>query len=222
MANDVTLPSTTIPAPGTEQREWTVAALLILLAAVPMGAGLFRLTDLAAGGPVTADNARFFASPFPVAVHVVGAVLFTVVGAVQLLPSFRRRRPTWHRVAGAILLPSGLVAALSGLWMSVAYALPDTDGLLLLAFRLVFGTAMVASLVLAARAIRNREFARHGAWMIRAYAIGQGAGTQFLTHLPWVVLVGPPGELPRALLMGTAWIINLAVAERVIRRRAAL
>ena len=84
---------------------------------------------------------------------------------------------------------------------------------------LLFGSAMVLSIVLGVVAIRRRDFDRHGAWMIRAYAIALGAGTQFLTHLPWVLILGEPGELPGALLMGTGWVINLAVAEWVIRKR---
>jgi hypothetical protein len=59
--------------------------------------------------------------------------------------------------------------------------------------------------------------------MLRAYAIGMGAGTQVLTHLPWFILFGQPIEGPRAVLMIGAWIINLAVAETLIakdKRRA--
>jgi hypothetical protein len=80
---------------------------------------------------------------------------------------------------------------------------------------------MVVSIVLGVAAIRRRDIVRHGAWMLRGYAIGLGAGTQFLTHLPWILLLGMPGELPRALLMGAGWVINLAVAEWIIRRRPA-
>jgi hypothetical protein len=55
--------------------------------------------------------------------------------------------------------------------------------------------------------------------MIRAYAIGLGAGTQVLTHLPWFLLVDlKPGYLPRAVMMGLGWIINITVAENVIRK----
>ncbi len=40
-----------------------------------------------------------------------------------------------------------------------------------------------------------------------------------MTYLPWFLIVGtPPGELSKALLMGTGWAINLAVAEWIIRR----
>ena len=54
--------------------------------------------------------------------------------------------------------------------------------------------------------------------MMRAYAIGIGAGTQVLTNLPWFILFGKPGEFSRALLMGAGWGINLLVAEWIIRR----
>ena len=62
---------------------------------------------------------------------------------------------------------------------------------------------------------------RHRAWMMRGYAIGLGAGTQVLTLLAGELIVGPPSELSRALLMGAGWVINLAVAEWAIRKRPA-
>ncbi len=58
--------------------------------------------------------------------------------------------------------------------------------------------------------------------MMRGYAIGLGAGTQVLTLLAGGLIVGPPNELGRALLMGAGWAINLAVAEWIIRRRPTL
>jgi hypothetical protein len=55
--------------------------------------------------------------------------------------------------------------------------------------------------------------------MIRAYAIGIGAGTQVLTHLPWFIFTDvKPGETARGVMMGLAWVINIAVAEWIIRR----
>jgi len=87
--------------------------------------------------------------------------------------------------------------------------------------RLVFGTGMLASIVLALDAVRRRDFAAHGAWMTRAYAIGLGAGTQVFTHLPYFILYGRPGEQARGVMMGAGWVINVVVAEWVIRRSAA-
>jgi uncharacterized membrane protein len=201
------------------KRQWLVPAGLVLLCAVPIAAGTFRLSQLAMGAPVTAENARFFTSPVPVVVHIISATLFCILGAFQFVPSLRRGGHGWHRVAGRLVLPFGLAAAVSGLWMAVFYALPSADDALLEAFRLIFGTAMVVSLILGMDAIRTRDFARHRAWMMRGYAIGVGAGTQLLTNLPWLVVFGKPEGLSQALLMGIAWVINLAVAERYIRTR---
>jgi hypothetical protein len=54
--------------------------------------------------------------------------------------------------------------------------------------------------------------------MTRAYAIGLGAGTQVLTGMVGALIFGTPNEFENALLMGAAWVINLAVAEWSIRK----
>jgi uncharacterized membrane protein len=210
---------TTTAIPSARRASWRVPALLILLSLVPAAAGTARLAQLARGATVTAENARFFASPLPVVLHVLAVIPFSILGALQFAPAFRRRHRAWHRAAGRVLGVCGLVAALTGLWMAQFYPWPAGDGVAVYLERLVFGTAMLASIVLALDAVRRRDFAAHGAWMTRAYAIGMGAGTQVLTHLPWFILMdGKPGELPRAVMMGAGWVINVVVAEWIIRR----
>ena len=199
---------------------WLTPAALIALSVVPAIAGSARLAQLAGGAAITPENARFFAAPAPVVLHVLAAIVYSILGAFQFSASFRRRHRGWHRAAGRILIPCGLVAALSGLWMAHFYPWPEGDGQLLYLERLVFGTGMFAALVISIFALRRRDFVSHGRWMIRAYAIGLGAGTQVLTHLPWFMLMdGKPGELPRAVMMGAGWAINVVVAEWIIRRR---
>jgi uncharacterized membrane protein len=200
---------------------WLVSAGLIVLSVVPVAAGAVRIAGLAGGAEITLDNARFFASPLPVVLHIFSASLYAILGAFQFVPAFRRRRPGWHRTAGRILVPAGLVVALSGLWMTHFYPWPDGDGELLYGLRLVFGSAMALSIVLGVAAIRRGDIVQHGAWMLRGYAIGMGVGTQLLTHLPWLLILGPPDELARALLMGAGWVINLAIAEWIIHKRLA-
>jgi hypothetical protein len=75
---------------------------------------------------------------------------------------------------------------------------------------------MITAIIQAVVNIRRRDYRSHGAWMIRAYALGQGAGTQVFTHLPWFLLVGAPGPTSRAWLMTAGWVINIAVAEWII------
>ncbi|CAL9363542.1 hypothetical protein SUDANB121_00724 [Nocardiopsis dassonvillei] len=201
------------------RREWPVPVLLILLSAVPVIAGGVRLGDLGGGGPVTPDNARFFADPVPVVLHIVAAVPYCLLGTLQFAPRLRRRR--WHRAAGRVLVPLGLVAALTGLWMSLSYPLNEGENVSLTLVRLVFGSAMAAAILVGFAAVRRGDITGHRAWMIRGYAIGQGAGTQVFTHLPWTVFLGEPGEAARTGLMAAGWLINLAVAEWAIRRSTA-
>lgn len=202
--------------------DWLIPASLIVLSLVPALAGTVRLTQLAGGAEITPENARFFAAPLPVLIHIPAAIIYSILGAFQFSPGFRRRHRSWHRAAGRILIPCGLLVALSGLWMAHFYAWPQGDGQLLYIERLVFGSAMVASIIMSIDAIRRRQFASHGHWMTRAYAIGLGAGTQVLTHLPWFILAdGKPGELPRAMMMGAGWALNIVVAEYAIRSRYA-
>ncbi|WP_104179789.1 DUF2306 domain-containing protein [Arthrobacter sp. B0490] len=199
-------------------RAWLVPAGLLLLGLIPVLAGAVRLTELTGGAPVTERNARFFDSPVPVVLHVVGATVYSLLGAFQFVPALRGRR-RWHRIAGGILFPAGLVAAVSGLWMALFYVLPPSDGALLLVLRLLFGGGMALSLVLGVRAVLRRNIAAHGAWMTRAYAIGLGAGTQALILIGPELLSSPPDTTLRAILMGAGWSINLLVAEVLIRRR---
>ena len=206
---------------SSTRSDWLIPAGLIALSMVPALAGSVRLAQLAGGAEITLENARFFAAPLPVMIHIPAAVVYSIVGAFQFSPGLRRRRRAWHRAAGRILIPCALLVALSGLWMAHFYPWPQGDGQLVYAERLVFGTAMVLSVVLGLYAIKRRDFASHGEWMMRAYAIGLGAGTQVLTHLPWFMLVeDKPGELARGVMMGAGWIINVVVVEWIIRSRS--
>jgi len=190
---------------------------LLLLSAIPLAAGVFRLVSLTGGAEMTAANARFYEAPLPVVLHILSASAYAILGAFQFAPGFRRRKPGWHRAAGRLLVLCGLSAGLAGLWMTLFYPIPY-GGMLLFAWRLLFGSAMVVSILLGFAAILRRDVNRHRAWMMRGYAIGLGAGTQALTELAGTSIFGPPGDFSKALYMGAGWAINLAVAEWAIRR----
>ena len=199
--------------------KWILPIGLLFLCVVPVLAGGVRMGQLVSG-VVTPENARFFNSPAPVIIHVISVSLFCVFGAFQFVPSLRIRNK-WHRTMGRILLPFGFFSALSGLWMAQLYALPVGDGTVLYIERLIFGVAMVAALSLGYIAIHRRDYVNHRAWMMRGYAVGLGAGTQVVTNVPWMLLIGTPDLNTRAVLMGAGWVINLAVVEWFIRSRGA-
>jgi Predicted membrane protein (DUF2306) len=199
---------------------WLIPTGLILLTLIPIVSGSLRLTQLGGGPQLIPEAARFTGSPIPVILHIVSATLFSVVGAFQFLPALRRGKRSWHKMAGRVLIPAGFVLAMSGLWMATVYPHPVGDGPALLVIRVVFGSYMLVSLALAVRALVRRDYVTHGAWMTRAYALGIAAGTQALALIPGSIIFGSTNEVSRAVAMGAAWVINLAVAEFVIWRRA--
>ena len=194
---------------------WWVPVGLILLSIIPLTFGVIRLIQLFSGAEITPANARFFASPSPVVIHIISSAIYALLGAFQFVSRLWQRGIKWHRWVGRLLLPFGLLVGFSGLWMTVFY--PRTDNLLYM-FRLFFGSGMILSIILGFISIRRRNVTQHQAWMTRAYAIGMGAATQVLTGMAGALTLGTVNEFENALLMGAAWVINLAVAEWSIRK----
>lgn len=199
--------------------DWKVPLVLLFISAIPLSAGIARLEGLSGNPEISTENARFVAAPFPVIVHILSVSLFSILGALQFSSTLRQRRTQWHRVAGRIVAASGILAALSGLWMTVMYPIPpELQGSLLYAVRVFVSVAMLLSIFMAVTAVKGGDIATHRAWMIRAFALGQGAGMQVVVLLPWMLLIGKPSILQRDVLMSLAWLINLLVAEMVIQR----
>jgi uncharacterized membrane protein len=199
--------------------DFKVPLVLLFISAIPIAAGSARLIGLAGNPEISTENARFVAAPIPVIVHVLSASLYSILGALQFSSGLRQRNPGWHRVSGRIVVASGIFAALTGLWMTVMYPIPpELQGGLLYAVRVFVSVAMLLSIFLAVAAVKGGDIATHRAWMIRAFALGQGAGMQVVVLLPWMLLIGKPSMLHRDLLMSLAWLINLLVAELTIQR----
>ena len=204
--------------PGTAgpRPSWRVPVSLAVLSAIPVVAGSLRLVEIAGGPHLLTANPRITASPLPVVIHIVGATFYALAGAFQFSASFRRRRPGWHRTAGRVLIGAGLAVAGSALWMTLFYS-GAPGGNLLWTVRLLVASTMAGAIVLGFAAIRRRDIAAHRAWMIRAYALALGAGTQTVTQGVGQAVFGT-GELSTALSISAGWVVNAAVAEWIIRR----
>jgi len=195
---------------------WRVLAALLVLSLIPLVSGAMRLVELAGGPQLMPANPRLAASPVPLVLHVVGAAVYVVLGVFQLSAGLRRRRPNWHRRSGRVAAAAGLVVAGSGLWMTLFYS-DAPGGQLLWAVRLVVSTLTAVFIVLGFTAIRRGQVDAHRAWMIRAYALAVGAGTQAFTEGIGEAVLGI-NDLSKALSMSAAWAINAVVAEWAIRR----
>ena len=101
--------------------------------------------------------------------------------------------------------------------MTQFYPREEGTGILHYLFRLGFGSAMATCLVLGVAAVQRHHFVEHQAWMVRAYALAAGAGTQVFTQGINESAFGA-SELSSGLALGAGWAINLTVAEYVIAR----
>ncbi|MDG6109930.1 DUF2306 domain-containing protein [Dactylosporangium aurantiacum] len=156
--------------------------------------------------------------------HVVTAAVALMAGPAQFVPAIRRRRAL-HRVIGrgyllTGVLPAGLTAIPVALW----------SGHLLTQVSLTVAAVLwLVTGALAYRAARRHDVAAHRAWMTRNYALTFLAVTSRvlvpLLLLAWIPLGGPgigsigaqaPTMIPIGQTLG--WLVNLAVAERLIRR----
>jgi uncharacterized membrane protein len=201
------------------KRSWPLPVALLILSAIPLTAGALRLIQLAGGPAVIPADHRFGDFPIPLVMHILAAAIYALGGILQFLPRLRRRHPVWHRRAGRALVVAGLLVAISALWLTLFYAPQPGTGDLLFVFRLMFGSGLAACLVLGVAAARRRDIATHRVWMVRAYALGLGAGTQIFTEGFGEAIFGT-GVVAGDLAKGAAWVINLAVAEWALRRPA--
>lgn len=188
-----------------------------LACVVPVLAGVYRGSELFAASDWHLAFAPEHVDGLPLFVHVVSSAVFYVLGALQVLPGFRRRHPRWHRVAGGVAILSGLLGAATGTWMTAAHR--EISGPLLMTGRLMAGSAWGLFIVVGIVALARRDFARHGAWMVRAFAVAMPAGTLIFLFTPfWIALGEVPQQLDEALQV-FAWVLHLSIAEVLIRRR---
>lgn len=164
------------------------------------------------------ENLRALATPLPIVLHILSSFLFCLLGAIQFLPSIRRSHPATHRSIGRIVAVAGCLSAVSGLWMTHFYSFPiSLQGNLLYWARIILGALMIGFIVWSVIAVRSRKVLQHGAYMLRAYAIGQGASTQTFIGIGWMILTGTEATGPlRDAMMVSAWAINLLIVEALI------
>ncbi|RLJ60491.1 putative membrane protein DUF2306 [Litoreibacter meonggei] len=200
------------------RREAGLFALICVYSFIPVIGGLIRLLELSGGPAIAPENLRALSNPIPISVHILSSALFCIGGALQFLPEFRRRHPKAHRVMGRYIAVSGLLSAMTGVWMTHFYLFPeDLQGNLLYWVRMVLGPTMIALIIFAVVAIRSRNVFLHSSFMLRAYVIGQGASTQAILGIFWIIITGAEATGPmRDFIMISAWGLNLAVGEMLI------
>lgn len=199
--------------------DWKIPLVLLCISAIPLAEGIARLMGISGNPAISIENARFVAAPLPVIVHILSVILYSIFGALQFSSGIRQLSCQWHKASGRVVVASGILTALSGLWMTVKYPIPsELQGSLLYGVRVFVSVALLFSIFIAVAAVAGGAVTTHRAWMIRAFALSQGAGMQVVVLLPWMLLIGKPSMLHRDVLMSLAWLINLLFAEMAIQK----
>jgi uncharacterized membrane protein len=207
---------------------WTVVMLTSVAIAgffvVPYAFG-----SLSSLGKANVGLASVYADrPVPIQIafycHITFSGLALVVGPFQFARAIRRRKIEMHRLIGRVYVIAVAVGSAAAFVMSFVSSV---------AFDGFFGFGSLAVLwgwttYRGYRAVRNRDFASHQAWMIRSFALTFAAPTLriWLLALTTAQLLFGHG-VSQGQAFHTAyyavpflcWIPNIVVAELIIRRR---
>jgi len=188
--------------------------------------------------------------PTWIAVHIAGGITAISVGLFQFNDRLRNAQPRIHRAIGYLYLSAVSLAGCASLALSPDTPLFAADGLAELTtfdlsplglspaflgyrassrfspdqfFPVRIGfTALAISWLLSGTLAfvraRQRRFDAHREWMIRNYSLTFAAATVRLAAFPLLILTRDP--IIAVTCAFWSWMLNLGVAEWVIRRRA--
>lgn len=154
--------------------------------------------------------------------HVVAGSLALLTGAVQFLVKRLSAKKSssgslnFHRMAGYLYAASILVSGTSGLFLAIE-AMGGLVAVLGFFFLDVCWLAVTGMAVL--QAFRHRG--RHGAWMIRSYALTAAAITLRLWLPIFTALFQIDFLTSYQIISWLCWVPNLVFAEILVRRRIA-
>lgn len=192
---------------------FSIRKLLWVLAATASAAvALFSyryLGNFSTRSPEVLANA--YATPWLV-LHVIGSATALLFGALQLLPQLRNRWPWLHRRIGRLYAIGCLLGGTAGLVMAFGstagpWATLGFGGLAI---------AWLSTTTMAWWSAITRNFVAHRAWAIRSWSLTFAAVT-FRLCLPIFPILGLPFVEGYRAASIYAWLINLGVAEWVLR-----
>jgi hypothetical protein len=204
--------------------QWLFAAYILWVLVRPLLAGdgesLNRITFVT--GHVAGDTI----GNATLAGHLLSAAALNLVGLLQFVPWLRQRFPRWHRWAGRAFMVTALAATASGFWLTWGRGarLGEASAIAIS----LNGVLIVVAVAMAWRLARQRRFAEHRRWAVRAFLLVSGVWMLRLGLMAWLIAnQGPRGNSPQ--LDGwfdTFWVFGcyllpLAVAELYFRAERA-
>jgi uncharacterized membrane protein len=148
--------------------------------------------------------------------HVVSASVALLVGPWQFLKRLRIARRELHRRIGWVYV----IAVVIGWISSIPVALHAPSGVPAQAGYIVLGLAWIITTSLGLSTAIQGQFEEHRRWMTRSYALACGAITLRLI-LPVCLVSGMSFKHAEPLSVWACWIVNLCIAQYLLRAPAA-
>ncbi|TWI80210.1 putative membrane protein [Lacibacter cauensis] len=148
--------------------------------------------------------------------HVYSSIFCLLAGFTQFSNTLRQQYVRLHRVVGLLYVAVVLVSsAPSGFVM----ALHANGGVLAVVFFVMLSLLWWWFTFRAVVAIKQKNIARHEAFMIRSFALALSAITLRLWKVILVYLFAPAPMDVYVIVAGLGWIPNLLIAEYIIKRK---
>lgn len=154
---------------------------------------------------------RYLEHPIVTALHMLSGILFISLAPLQFVKRFRIKRLGLHRQLGRVLVGCALISGTYGLISAIV--LPAFGGLPSEAAAWFFGPLFLFAIVRAFWCARNKKITQHRQWMIRAFALGLGVGTQRIILIILMISTGYSFEESFGPALWLGFGLNLLIAE---------
>ncbi len=188
---------------------WIMVGLLIITLVVFV---IKRSLDTYSG--VAQENLfelRYLEHPIVTPLHMLSGILFISLAPLQFFKKIRSKNLGLHRQLGRALVICALISGVYGLIATVV--LPAFGGLASEASGWFFGPIFLFAILRAFWCARNKLIAKHREWMIRAFALGLGVGTQRLLLIVLMISSGYSFEESFGPALWLGFSLNLLIAE---------
>ena len=145
-------------------------------------------------------------------VHVITGTIAVLLGSLQMYAPFRSAYPQLHSWLGRSYVLFVMISAGTSLGLSPRLSTYGTDIL-----RPLAAVMWAAFTIIAVIAIRNADINKHRRWMTRSYALAY-MGLTFLAFSAIRKMSGIPLEYGYPLVIWLSFVVNVSVAEWVVRR----
>jgi predicted membrane protein DUF2306 len=195
---------------------WLSPHGLLLLAGIATGALAWYLIALPV---VTFSNVDKHPQHFGIVfAHMASGTLMLFLGAANLYVGATRRFFQHHKKVGYLYLAGGSVAAVLAIVMALASPhrannqafVVDMSATNDMGYALAtLGTAWLACAAMGFRAVKNRRYDSHQAWMIRSYVLTWSfVLCRLIGHVPVLANIGNG-----VAIIWLSWIVPLLVCE---------